>query len=317
MTRIRRGTDVAITTRVHRLTPAERARIVTDENGSQRLGKLRSRFHLKASWVTVCLLVFWLVIRLTLRYGDYGVSPEREEGDVFVISTDLSGLFQTQVEIVQDTLSACHGSGSVRDWNCPACAGAPDSYPCMIDSGIKLGSMVCHYIAIVRREWRLQYAPLVVSWYGRLLRGLLESGRYAEILGTVCRRVSWFPSSLSPRFIILSLRSLLKDLACGCLVVLDPQLRLSAAALGYDTSFHWARVYLVSLFFLASKRQFIAYSCSVCGGSGSLASKTSSMEAIGDEDLGDARPCFPAELAQALVWCGELQEDVRGRPLPP
>ena len=213
VTRIRRGTDVAITTRVHRLTPAERARIVTDEDGSQFLGKLRSRFHLKASWVTVCLLVFWLAIRLALRYGDSGVSPEREETEVFVISTDLSGLFQTQVEIVQDAFSACRESSRVCCWNYPAWAGAPDFYPCMIDSGIKLGNNVCHYITTVRREWRLQYALLAVTWYGLSLRGLLENGIYIGFSGTVWRRVIRFVTSVGQRSIIVPPRLLLKDLS--------------------------------------------------------------------------------------------------------
>ena len=356
ITRIRRGTDIAITTRVHRLTPVERARIITDEDGSQFLGQLYCRCCLKPPWVISCLVVFWLSIRFVLFYGDSGVSPEREDVGVFIISTDLSGLFQTQAELVRSALPAGYAPSFVCDLNYPAWAGVPVYCSCMTSSGTKLGSRVCFFPAVAQKEWCLQYVLMVKGYrFGSVTHELTERELRTSPLGVVrdgttqmvisgcfswtrtgytlglrkvvsCRGISW-PEDVhyllspgeQPIYIhhqhvpapcMLLLKDLARELALGIVTPLD----LPVTPPGYDISFYRTRVYASSS--ASEKYQCGTHAFTVCSGPRGFGSEASFMEAVGDEDFGDARPCLSANIAQALVRCGELQEDVRRRPLP-
>ena len=236
------------------------------------------------------------------------------------------------------------------------CAGALDFYPCMIDSGIKLGCKVSRYVIIAQKEWYLQYALMVKGQRcgsatpdsaGNGLnvspvRVPCDSVTQATTNECVARSMPGCPPghkemvfcrgipgpenihchiSLKDQSLYLAQRPALKyfRLLLKDLAygsIVAVVLQLHLSIAALGYDISLYRSGIHSSLSVSGKHQSGTHAGTIRSGSSGLEGATGFMEASGDEDSGDVGPFVSAEVNSTLVRSGELQADIRGRHLP-
>ena len=108
-----------------------------DRTDSYFLEEAGTRARSRVYWSTLAISLSWFSTRLLLRYYVVGVPPIEGEQEIFIVSTDLSGLMQTQVSVTCDQTSLFETQFINEDIFCSLCTGKDSYYCCTSEGGTK------------------------------------------------------------------------------------------------------------------------------------------------------------------------------------